>query len=111
MSFAPKSETQRQMAAEIGIMRYEAVGHFLTDGDYKADNEGDFEGAFADYAQAWSLLVTAQARAWAGPEILEAIAEFADRSGSKDLKAKAELLRQAYREETACDGVSDRAET
>lgn len=99
------------MAAEIGIMRYEAVGHFLTDGDYKADNEGDFEGAFADYAQAWSLLVTAQARAWAGPEILEAIAEFADRSGSKDLKAKAELLRQAYREETACDGVSDRAET
>jgi len=111
MSFAPKSETQRQMVAEIGIMRYEAVGHFLVDGDYKADHEGDFEGAFADYTHAWSLLSTAQARALAGPDILEAIAEFADRSGREDLKANAELMMQAYREEAACNGVSNRDET
>lgn len=51
MHFAPKSETQRQMAAEIGTMRYEGIGHFLGDGNHKADHEGDPEGAFADYTQ------------------------------------------------------------
>ena len=80
-------------------MRFDAVGHFLGDGDYKADHEGDFAGAFADYLEAWSLLVTPTARWLAGSDILDAIAEFAAKSGIADLQEEAAALVAAHEQE------------
>ena len=97
--FAPANQTQAIITAEIGSVRYEAICHFLIDGDYKADHLEDYAGAFADYAKAWSMLVTAEARRQSGPGILQAMEEFAARSGEPNLVEEANRLFAAYRQE------------
>ncbi|WP_037494054.1 hypothetical protein [Sphingomonas sp. PAMC 26605] len=100
MAFRPETETQKALSSEIGLMRYEAICHFLIDGDYKADHQNDFAGAYLEYANAWSMLVTAKARQLSGLGLLNTIADFAARSGDSKLIAEANELVVAFREET-----------
>lgn len=96
---ASASELQTLLVAEIGQMRFEAIRHFLSDGDYKAFNESDFAGAFADYMEAWSLLGTRVARSLGGSDIVKGISEFAASSGDPELQTKAAALASADYEE------------
>ena len=96
MAFTPENDVQASIAAEIGLTRYEAVCHFLIDGNYKADHEEDFAAAFAEYVNAWSMLVTTKARRLGGIEILEAISLFAARSGQPELVEEADRLVASY---------------
>lgn len=80
-------------------MRFEAIGHFIGDGDFKANNEGDYAGAFADYMEAWSLLATVTARSLAGPDILKGISEIAVNSGDPALQEEAAALVASHHEE------------
>ncbi|MFA5965744.1 MAG: hypothetical protein WC804_17140 [Sphingomonas sp.] len=100
MTFRPETEIQKAISSEIGLMRYEAICHFLIEGDYKADHQNDFAGAYSEYANAWSMLVTAKARQLSGSGLLNAIADFAARSGDNILIAEATELMIAFREET-----------
>jgi hypothetical protein len=75
----PESDRLR-LREELGLQRFEAIGHFLTDGDYLGFNCSDFRGAIAEYEKAWQLLSTPWQRETGGADILEGIADFALRS-------------------------------
>ena len=74
-----------RLKSELGFQRWEAIGHFLTDGDYLGFNEGDYWGAIAEYENAWDLLWTPLQKRMLGAEMLLGIADFALRSESPEL--------------------------
>jgi hypothetical protein len=76
---------QTRMREELGFQRWEAVGHFLTDGDYLGFNLGDYRGAIAEYEKAWQVLFTSWQQETGGADILLGIADFALRSEDKGL--------------------------
>ncbi|MDB5712452.1 MAG: hypothetical protein JWL96_4522 [Sphingomonas bacterium] len=111
MTFRATTDTQIRISSEIGAARYEAICHFLIDGDYQADHHDDVAGAFHDYANAWSMLVTAKARQLAGLDILEGIDDFANQAGDPKLIEQAGMLIAEYRRETRGDlSEPDRSE-
>jgi hypothetical protein len=73
------------MRTELGVMRWEGIGHLLSDGDYLGFNESNYRGAIAEYEKAWNLLDTPWQRQTGGADILEGIADFALRSGDPKL--------------------------
>ncbi|MGV3511400.1 MAG: hypothetical protein ACO1OX_05285 [Novosphingobium sp.] len=77
-----------RLKAELGSMRVEAIGHFLSDGDFLGFNQEDFEGAIAEYEKAWNQLSTPWQQQNAGVPILSGIADFALHSGDPDLASR-----------------------
>lgn len=69
-------------------MRVEAIGHFLSDGDFLGFHEQNFEGAIAQYEKAWNQLSTSWQKQDAGVQILSGIADFALRSEDSDLASR-----------------------
>ena len=68
----PWSDEDRiRMRAELGFQKWEAMGHFLSDGDYQGFNLGDYRGAIDEYEKAWSLLSTLWQQQKGGSDILE----------------------------------------
>jgi hypothetical protein len=85
----PTDEEDRiRLRAELGFQRWEAIGHFLTDGDYLGLNQSDYRGAIAEYEKAWELLSTQWQQQTGGVDILEGIADFALRSEDPGLAAE-----------------------
>ena len=74
-----------RMRTSLGVQRWEAIGHLLSDGDYLGFNESDYRGAIAAYDKAWDLLNTPWQRQTGGADILEGIADFAVLSGDPEL--------------------------
>lgn len=90
----PTAEDDRiRRQTELGSQRWEAIGHFLTDGDYLGFHLSNYRGAIAEYEKAWELLDTPwQQRT--GADILDGIADFALRSGEIELARETlEILR------------------
>jgi len=81
-------EDRSRMRAELGFQKWEAIGHFLSDGDYLGFNLSDYRGAIAEYEKAWALLSTPWQKETGGPEVLEGIADFAVRSEDPELAAE-----------------------
>lgn len=84
-------EDRTRLQTELGFQRWEALGHFFSDGDFYGMNEGNYRAAIAEYEKAWGLLVTPWQRQGAGADILEAIADYAIRS--KDAELASETLQ------------------
>ena len=78
-----------RLREELGFQRWEAIRHFLTEGDYLGLNQGDHRGAIAEYEKAWELLSTPWQRETGGADILEGIADIACRSDDADLAREA----------------------
>lgn len=76
-----------RMRADLGAEKWEALGDFLSEGDYLGFNRSDFRGAIAQYEKAWELLGTRRLQRISGTDILGGIADFALRSGDPDLAA------------------------
>ena len=74
-----------RLRTELGFERFEAIGHFLTEGDYLGFNCGDFRGAIDEYEKAWQVLTSPWQREAGGADILEVIADAALRSGDAEL--------------------------
>jgi len=58
MAEASKDADRARMREELGFQRWEAIGHFTTDGDYYGFNRGDYRAAIAEYEKAWQVLFT-----------------------------------------------------
>ena len=80
----PNDECAR-MREDLGPEKWEALGHFLSEGDYLGLNRSDYRGAIAQYEKAWELLGTRRLQQIWGADILGGIADFASRSGDPDL--------------------------
>jgi hypothetical protein len=81
------------MREELGPERWEAIGHFLSDGDYLAFNLRDYRGAVASYQHAWDILDNEWQQRTGGIDILKGIADFSLRSEDPELAAETlELL-------------------
>ena len=76
------------MRTELGFSKWEAIGHFLGDGDYLGFNQSDSRGAIEAYEEAWNLLSTPWQQQTGGADILVGIADFALRSKDPDLAAE-----------------------
>jgi hypothetical protein len=74
-----------RMREELGFQRWEAIGHFTTDGDYHGFNQGDYRAAIAEYEKAWQVLFTPWQRRAGGVDLLLGIADFALRSENAQL--------------------------
>lgn len=81
-------EDRSRMKSELGFQKWEAMGHFLSDGDFLGLNQSDYPGAIAEYEKAWSLLSTPWQQQTGGADILEEIADFALQSGDPDLASE-----------------------
>jgi hypothetical protein len=81
-------EDGSRLRTELGFQQWEAIGHFLIDGDYLGFNEADYRGAIAEYEKAWELLRTPWQQQVGGADILNGIADFALRSEDPDLAAE-----------------------
>ena len=81
-------EDRSRMRTELGFQKWEAMGHFLCDGDYLGFNQSDHRGAIAEYEKAWELLSTPWQQQTGGADILEGIADFALLSDDPDLAAE-----------------------
>ncbi|WP_140850267.1 hypothetical protein [Sphingomonas glacialis] len=99
MTPTAKTEAQGKIVTEIGSENYQAVCHFVIEGDYKADHQRDFEGAFAEYEKAWALLETAETRQLLGSDLLDAMLDFAARSGDQELIRRADRLNIVFQQE------------
>lgn len=64
-------ETVR-LREELGPQQFEAIQHWLSDGDYLGLNCGDYRGAIEEYEKAWQLLATPWQRQTGGADILRA---------------------------------------
>ena len=73
------------MTKELGLMRWKAMGHFFSDGDYLGFNKSDYRGAIAEYQKAWELLITPWQQQTGGSDILEGVADFVLQSEDPDL--------------------------
>ena len=78
-----------RMRTSLGVQRWEAIGHLLSDGDYLGFNESDYRGAIAAYDKAWDLLNTPWQRQTGGADILGGIADFALLSEDPELAGEA----------------------
>lgn len=74
-----------RLREEMGFQKWEAVGHFLTEGDYRGFNQGDYRSAIEEYEKAWQLLDTRWQQVTGGADILLGIADFAHRSEDSEL--------------------------
>ena len=74
-----------RLREELGFLRWQAIGHFVSDGDYLGLIEGDYRGAIAEYEKAWELLSTPWQLRTGGADLLEGIAEFALQSEDPEL--------------------------
>lgn len=81
-------EDRSRMRAELGFQKWEAMGHFFSDGDYLGFNQSDYRGAIAEYEKAWELLSSPWQQQKGGADILEGIADFALRSEDPDFAAE-----------------------
>lgn len=81
-------------------MGWQAIDHWLGDGDYYGFNLSRYREAIAEYEKAWGLLVTPWQRKTMGTFILEGIADFALRSGDPELVG--EILERLRRDS---DGI------
>ncbi len=81
-------EDRSRMRAELGFQKWEAMGHFFSDGDYLGFNQSDYRGAIVEYEKAWELLSGPWQQQTGGADILEGIAEFALRSEDPDFAAE-----------------------
>ncbi|MBX7461854.1 hypothetical protein [Qipengyuania huizhouensis] len=104
------------MKSELGFQKWEAMGHFFSEGDYLGFNKSDYRGAIAEYEKAWLLLSTPWQQQTGGSDILEGIADFALRSRDPELASKTldsllprahEIADASLRE--ACDNLADLA--
>jgi hypothetical protein len=77
-----------RMRDELGFQKWEAVGHFLSYGDYLGFNLSDSRGAISEYEKAWNLLNTPWQKQTGGADILNGIADFALGSEDPDLAAE-----------------------
>ncbi|WP_169829101.1 hypothetical protein [Tsuneonella mangrovi] len=109
-------EDRSRMRAELGFQKWEAIGHFFSDGDYLGFNQSDYRGAIAEYEKAWELLSTPWQQETGGADILEGIADFALRSKDPELATEilGSLLHRANRInvtslQDACDKVAQLA--
>lgn len=109
-------EDRSRMRAELGFQKWEAMGHFFSDGDYLGFNQSDYRGAIAEYEKAWELLSSPWQQEKGGTDILEGIADFALRSKDPELAAEIldSLMHRANRiDDTslrdACDKVAQLA--
>ncbi|WP_417319659.1 hypothetical protein [Erythrobacter aureus] len=76
------------MRAELSFQKWEAMGHFFSDGDYLGFNQSDYRGAIAEYEKAWEILSSPWQQQTGGADILEGIADFALRSADPDFAAE-----------------------
>ena len=114
---APWSDEDRtRMRAELGFEKWEAMGHFLSDGDYLGLHQSDYRAAIAEYEKVWELLSTPWQQETGGADILEGIADFAVRSKDPELAGEIldSLLQRANRIDEAslrdaCDKVAELA--
>ena len=90
MARTSSDSDQLRLRKELGFLQWEAIGHFLIDGDYLGLNLEDFRGAIAEYEKAWELLHSPWQRQAGGAEILKGIADFALRS--EDVVLAGEVL-------------------
>lgn len=88
MSKPWSDEDRSRMRAELGFLKWEAMGYFFSDGDYLGFNQSDYRGAIAEYEKAWELLSSGWQQQTGGADILEGIADFALRSEDPDLAAE-----------------------
>lgn len=77
-----------RLRKELGFSRWEAISHFLIDGDYLGFNQSNYLGAIAEYEKAWALLATPWQRQVGGIAILTGIADFALQSEDKELASQ-----------------------
>lgn len=90
MSEPGADEVGARLRSELGLQRWEAIGHYLSDGDFLGLNLRDYQGAIKEYQNAWNLLSTPWQRQVCGADILAGIAEFALQS--RDPKLASEIL-------------------
>ena len=109
-------EDRTRMRAELGFEKFEAMGHFLSEGDYLGFHRSDYRGAIAEYEKVWELLSTPWQQETGGADILEGIADFAVRSKDPELAGEIldSLLQRASRIDEAslrdaCDKVAELA--
>ena len=97
----PLTEPQAEVLTEIGGMRFQAIFHFLSDADFKADHQGDFAGAYSEYVKALSMLVTAKARQAFAGDLLESMRDLAAEARDPNLIMQADTLTIAFEQEMA----------
>ena len=97
-------EDRSRMRAELGFQKWEAMGHFLIEGDYLCFNRYDYRSAMGVYEKAWELLSTPWQQKTGGPDILEAIADSVLRS--KDPELAAEIIDSLLRRANQIDDAS-----
>ena len=109
-------EDRSRMRAELGFEKCEAMGHFLSEGDYLGFHQSDYRAAIAEYEKVWELLSTPWQQETGGADILEGIADFAVRSKDPELAGEIldSLLQRANRIDEAslrdaCDKVAELA--
>lgn len=100
-TYGPLTEPQAEVLAEIGGMRYQAIYHFVSDADFKAYHQGDFAGAYSEYAKALSVLVTAKARRMFASNLLDCMRDSAVEAGDANLIMQADTLTTAFQQEIA----------
>lgn len=107
-------EDRSRMRSELGFQKWEAMGHFLSDGDYLGFNQSNYRDAIGEYEKALLLLSTPWQQQTGGADILEGIADFALRSEDPSLASeildgllpRANQLADASLRE-ACDKLAD----
>lgn len=77
-----------RLRSELGREKWEAIGHFLIDGDYLGFNEGNFQGAIEKYEEAWKLLSTPWQQRVGGSDILRGMVDFALQARDPSLASK-----------------------
>lgn len=100
-TYGPLTEAQAEVLAEIGGMRYQAIYHFVSDASFKAYHQGDFAGAYSEYAKALSVLVTAKAREMFAGDLLDCMRESATEARDSNLIMQADTLITAFQQEIA----------
>lgn len=105
MAVTLSDEDRARLKAELGFQVWEAIGHFLSDGDYLGFNEADYRGAIAEYEKAWQLLRTPWQRQTGGADILEGIADFALNSSDPNLAKEILSSLRARAEEDASSSL------
>lgn len=80
MAAPVSNDNSDRLRTALNFERWEAISHFIGDGDFLAFHQSDYRGAIVEYEKAWDLLETPWQREEAGADILRGIADFAVRS-------------------------------